>query len=350
MNCLYQQSGYHTYSSHLYTCHLSHQEHPVQTPCFCLRGGKRKYSVGALRIELAKSEMKLLWFFLLTLTFLLAHRNVATAEDVTVAKCRYEDDLGNKWDFNGIASPGLPQACEPDTCTTTTASGKVVSANLCEPLSGDKLGVCKEVSGEQVMAFAKFKAAENSCIKFGVVSPSSSPSVFKVDINQLDITYSGQPCSYSPTRKFSITYSFHCDNKVTATTYALASSDKCSYNLHIYSQKACPDLAAKALSPFVVLLLILAGIFTLYCLAGVLYNSQVRGTSGIESIPNVDFWRNFLKYVEDGFLYCYLTLTCQERTIMHESLMQDDQLSNPNFDDNADIKDGAPNENIVTHL
>ena len=96
--------------------------------------------------------------------------------------------------------------------------------------------------------------------------------------------------------------------------------------------------------------MILAGIFTLYCLAGVLYNSQVRGTSGIESIPNVDFWRNFLKYVEDGFLYCYLTLTCQERTIMHESLMQDDQLSNPNFDDNADIKDGAPNENIVTHL
>ena len=77
------------------------------------------------------------------------------------------------------------------------------------------------------------------------------------------------------------------------------SSDKCSYNLHIYSQKACPDLAAKALSPFVVLLLILAGIFTLYCLAGVLYNSQVRGTSGIESIPNVDFWRNFLKYVEN---------------------------------------------------
>ena len=109
-------------------------------------------------------------------------------------------------------------------------------------------------------------------------------------------------------------------------------------------------IAAKALSPFVILLLILVGLFTLYCLAGVLYNSQVRGTSGIESIPNIDFWRNFLKYVEDGLLYCYLTLTCQERTILHERLMQDDQLSNPNFDDNADSKDGTANENIVTHL
>ena len=90
--------------------------------------------------------------------------------------------------------------------------------------------------------------------------------------------------------------------------------------------------------------------FLLYCAFGSLYNSQVRGTSGIESIPNVDFWRIFLKHVEDGLLYVYLKITCQKRTIMHESLMQDDQLSNPKFDDNGDDDNDTKLDNVVTHL
>ena len=131
--------------------------------------------------------MKLLWFFLPALTYLVTHGNFATAEDVTVAKCRYEDDLGNKWDFTGIKSPSLPQACEPKSCTTTTASGKVVSANLCEPLSGDKLGVCKEVSGEQIMAFAKFKAATRS------TNHCASPGPEGVPASTCDSTHQTKP-------------------------------------------------------------------------------------------------------------------------------------------------------------
>eukprot|EP00943_MAST-04B_sp_MAST-4B-sp1_P004668 g4668.t1 len=283
------------------------------------------------------------------LFYILVSRNGVFADDVAVEQCTYEDDLGNIWDFSDIKSPSTPLSCDGNSCTTSTARGKIVYANLCKPMSDKESSVCKASSGEQIMAYAKFKNAEK-CIQFGVISTSLSPTFSKVDINQLDVTYNGHSCDYSPNRKNSIIYSFHCDNKATATSYALSSSDRCSYNLHIYSPKACATIPSKNLAPFTIFLLVMLGIFLLYCAFGSLYNSQVRGTSGIESIPNVDFWRNFLKYLEDGLLYVYLKATCQQRTIMHESLMQDDQLHNQNFDDSDDNGTDSKLDNVVTHL
>ena len=74
---------------------------------------KKKIFVGALRIEIGEVRDEVALVFLPTLTFLLAHRNVATAEDVTVAKCRYEDDLGNNGTLRDCIA-WLTQACEPD--------------------------------------------------------------------------------------------------------------------------------------------------------------------------------------------------------------------------------------------
>jgi len=274
------------------------------------------------------------------------------AEDIAVEQCTYEDDLGNKWDFTGIDSPTEALECEGSSCTTTTAEGKRVFANLCKPMSQDISTFCKVKSGEQIMAYAKYKNVENSCVQLGVISTFLGPTMSKVNINRLDVKYTaGENCKYDVNRKASITYSFYCDSKASTATFTLSSSDKCSYNVQIYSPKACPTIPAKTLSPFTIFLLVALGMFLLYCAFGSLYNSQVRGTSGIESIPNVDFWRNFLKHVEDGLLYVYLKITCQnERTIMHESLMQDDQLSNPKFDDNGDDDNDTKLDNVVTHL
>ena len=195
-----------------------------------------------------------------------------------------------KWDFTGIESPGLPQACEPESCTTTTASGKVVSANLCEPLSGDKLGVCKEVRRTGYICEVQGRGEFLHKV-WGYITIIISKCV-QGEYKPARYHIYGQSCSYSPNRKFSITYSFHCDDKATATTYVLPRLIIRSYTLHIYSQKACPDLAAKALSPFVILLLILVGLLLCIVWQGYCTISSTR-TSGVESIPNIDFWRNF---------------------------------------------------------
>ena len=68
-----------------------------------------------------------------------------------------KDDLGNKWDFTGIDSPTEALECEGSSCTTTTAEGKRVFANLCKPMSQDISTFCKVKSGEQIMAYAKYK-------------------------------------------------------------------------------------------------------------------------------------------------------------------------------------------------
>ena len=88
------------------------------------------------------------------------------AEDIAVEQCTYEDDLGNKWDFTGIDSPTEALECEGSSCTTTTAEGKRVFANLCKPMSQDISTFCKVKSGEQIMAYAKYKNVENSCVQW----------------------------------------------------------------------------------------------------------------------------------------------------------------------------------------
>jgi centromeric protein E len=55
-------------------------------------------------------------------------------------------------------------------------------------------------------------------------------------------------------------------------------------------------------------LLILLGGFGAYMLIGMQMNQRKHGTSSMESLPHLEFWRDFPFLVKDGINYSLLTL------------------------------------------
>jgi len=57
-----------------------------------------------------------------------------------------------------------------------------------------------------------------------------------------------------------------------------------------------------------VFLIILVVIIPVYIVIGCIYKRQKMGTSGMESCPNIDFWRDLPSLIGDGFKFTFRKL------------------------------------------
>eukprot|EP00808_Paulinella_micropora_P030075 g69078.t1 len=95
------------------------------------------------------------------------------------------------------------------------------------------------------------------------------------------------------------------------TPLVVAEPSTCNYLISIPSKYGCPapkggwkvEGDVKVLSAGSVILILLFPVICLYLLLGILYKSKVQGTSGVESIPNIDFWRQVPELVKDGIIF-----------------------------------------------
>ena len=260
--------------------------------------------------------------------------------------CHYTDAIGNVYDLSGIGKPPEPLPCAPSSCSSIAKDRNVI-VNVCQPLPESRVKDCKGFkAGQEVLGIYKFKDSD-SCTVLGFLE--SEPR-FTTGSNYLGVAYRGSTCKLS---KYELRYEFYCDSGATSDEYELVSLDKagCSYTVKITSKSACATPPPTVLSPFVCVLLGLLGVFTCYCFSGCLYNTQFRGASGLESVPHVDFWRKFLGYVEEGALWFWLKVTCQndKRTTMHKSLIQDDELGQDGSPDAEGLSEHEV-KHTVTHL
>jgi len=51
---------------------------------------------------------------------------------------------------------------------------------------------------------------------------------------------------------------------------------------------------------FIIILLVVTPV---YIVVGCIYKAKTKGTTGIESCPNIDFWRDLPGLVKDGFRF-----------------------------------------------
>eukprot|EP00042_Codosiga_hollandica_P035351 m.261576 g.261576 ORF g.261576 m.261576 type:complete len:261 (+) comp54613_c0_seq1:1716-2498(+) len=84
-----------------------------------------------------------------------------------------------------------------------------------------------------------------------------------------------------------------CDNQCTTPTRKPSPHSSSSSNLSGGS---------------IFLLVLFVGLLFPYLVGGVLFNKYKRQLSGIELIPNIEFWRVVLKDIKDGFRYTFLLL------------------------------------------
>jgi hypothetical protein len=93
----------------------------------------------------------------------------------------------------------------------------------------------------------------------------------------------------------------------------------CIYNLLLSHKAGCPgggggggggggDGGSGGLSGGTVFLIILIVVIPVYVAVGCIYKRQRMGASGMESCPNIDFWRDLPGLVGDGFKFTWSKL------------------------------------------
>lgn len=135
---------------------------------------------------------------------------------------------------------------------------------------------------------------------------SSNPSAGVV------LAYSGgTECHVPETIQGSTTIKVTCDQEAIVPTGFTYTVEQCSISIAFRSINGCPSEYTSGLSGgwvFVVLLLVAA---LVYFGGGVAYKKATLGTSGLESIPNIDFWRELVYLATLGTRYFVAKVTCK---------------------------------------
>jgi len=124
----------------------------------------------------------------------------------------------------------------------------------------------------------------------------------------------GDLCSNAGvTKPRTVTMVFPCTPNQQGTTYQIVTTptNPCDYTTTFATSAGCPGTAPSGsgvggLSLGSALLIIIFVCAPLYVLIGCIYKRQKQGTQGIESCPNIDFWRDLPQLVKEG---CSFTLS-----------------------------------------
>jgi len=103
---------------------------------------------------------------------------------------------------------------------------------------------------------------------------------------------------------------FTCGS-TTANTFTITEdTSTCTFNIGLPANCGSgpapgPDGPKGGLSGGTVFLIILLVLIPVYIAGGCVYKMKTKGTTGMESCPNVDFWRDLPGLVKDGFRFTF---------------------------------------------
>jgi len=131
----------------------------------------------------------------------------------------------------------------------------------------------------------------------------------------LRVTYAnGDSCGAgTPPTKIGV-INFYCDPTAGRgfVNGTVAEHPTCSYTMNIVTSYACAGGAggggSKGLSGGWVFIIILIVCLFVYIVAGCVYQRKKKGASGVESIPNIEFWRGLPGLVKEGFSFTWTKL------------------------------------------
>jgi len=115
----------------------------------------------------------------------------------------------------------------------------------------------------------------------------------------------GEVCFLSSTRLDRVAImKFYCGTGQ-PETFNIAEAPTCTFTLTYYSAAGCPaaDSGSSGLSGGSLFLIIVVIVVPLYVVIGCIYKSKAQGTAGMESCPNIEFWRDLPGLIKDGFKF-----------------------------------------------
>jgi len=153
-------------------------------------------------------------------------------------------------------------------------------------------------SGAKVAGLGKYDGTET----WNYLDASKPAAGVKVGFTNGDSCWMGTP----QTRIVNV--EFPCAGS-DAQTFTITESPKCTFTISIPTTKSCPggggggSGSSGGISGGTVFLIILLVVIPLYVGIGCVYKRKKLGTSGNESCPNYDFWKEIPGYVRDGFRF-----------------------------------------------
>ena len=147
------------------------------------------------------------------------------------------------------------------------------------------------------MALAVLTTSPDQCVSAFSTNARVTASALGSSASQgVSIQYQGgHNCANEPAAVSLTTLDIQCDESQLEPhgVQVLSGTGSCGFRVSFKSSAGCPVPFPidKIMSPFALVVLILAGLVVLYLGVGMAYNGCVRGASGIEAIPNIDMWR-----------------------------------------------------------
>jgi len=135
-------------------------------------------------------------------------------------------------------------------------------------------------------------------IKWGVIDPTNpEKGVTLTYINNVD------DCRNFPNKpKVSSVFSFICDDAAGGDIQSIT-TDGCTHTITWPTRYGCPTTGGDGLGVGGIIIIVVGIGFILYLAVGYLYNMKFKDRSGMEAVPNIDFWRSFPGLVVDGCKY-----------------------------------------------
>jgi len=221
-----------------------------------------------------------------------------TLASLCSAVCHWESPDGTYFDLSPLTlkngdytGSNNDHAYTMNVCGTSHAGGACTSehATICQWSKGDP---------KQFVA------------NLGSMNKSPAPVFALIDATDpkkgLSMTFmNGDQCG---TNKAKAIVYFPCASQ-TSTQFTVTEGG-CIYNLMLPALEGCPTdkpapEKASGLSGGWIFIIIVACCVPTYLAMGILYNTKRRGTSGVESIPNIEFWRALPGLCKDGCLYSW---------------------------------------------
>jgi len=225
----------------------------------------------------------------------------------------------------GVATTG------PNGCTIILFPQQSVYFDF-TPLAGDKPGL--DTSYHWKINVCE-KTADPLCVVQGGGAPGSMCQYNLQDVyqhtiaafagafptyqlvNQADPTAgvlmnfaNGDPCGTPPAPR-TAAMKFTCSQQP-GGTYTVTPVGACGYTVTFASTAGCSHSGQPSgggggggLSGGSIFLIIFFVTFPVYVAAGCIYKRQKMGTTGMESCPNVDFWRSLPGLIKDGFVFTF---------------------------------------------
>jgi len=190
-----------------------------------------------------------------------------------------------------------------------------------------KFNYCSNTVGggcsDPLPAYLKFgSSSKGTCIPLGILSTMNfSPIVTDPNNPQIGIklTYNTGKLCESGSSYEGVTINNYCDATVDQISFLSLTPYQtldCTCVINVSTKYGCPSFLPSNeafLSLGSWLLIMLVSVMVLYLALGVAYNMHYAGESGLQAIPNFEFWKTIPSLVKDGAWWSFIKVSSLAR-------------------------------------